>query len=296
MILKQLITILFIILISVNTYAQQITLQMNGSNDSDGLNILKTSLYLTHNPSINYISAISIAHTDIRIFDDNIKYNGTREAIMINLLSNNTKLDIDVGGVFLNNNTYLTGDITLTHNFNDYYILTLSTINDFVDNDISIRNRIYHTTYLANLDYEKNRWFASGTIGTSFYSNDNRRDFIRLKLGYILFPEIGLSSYIRTYNYQNSEPNQIYYFDPDKYNRYLIGVQFRKIIYDTILTAHIDGGTQIVDNKNNFSYSFHIGAKRFITDNLAIDGRIESHQFEPDYRYSSFNIRLIYYF
>jgi hypothetical protein len=147
-----------------------------------------------------------------------------------------------------------------------------------------------------NVDHEREKFFLSAIVGSTFFSNDNRRDFIKTKSGYSIWQENGVYAYVRTYNYENSKPWQGFYFDPESYGRYLAGVQIRKIFLDGILAAHADVGTQISDGDDKFSYSWHADYRKNITQPLVLHIKLESNQFEPEYRYTSFFLNLTYFF
>ena len=138
--------------------------------------------------------------------------------------------------------------------------------------------------------------FLSINGGTTIFSNDNDRNFIRTKFGYTIFDTLGISLYGKTYNYENTNPYQIHYFSPKEYGRYLGGIQLRKVLNGFLITSHLDYGIQIVDNETFDSYSYGIGVKKFISNNISIEGRVESNHFQPDYRYTMGLIQISYHF
>lgn len=268
------------------------------SNDTDDLNIVKSTISGTYYPDIKYFDMIGASFSDIRVDGKDFNYNGTRESILFSLISKDgkTKLYGDIGGTFISNHSYLTGDLTLTHKFNDNISTGLTVVNDFVDNYDSIDIGVQATTVAGEVNIDYDRYFASIVGGTTYFSDNNYRPFIKTKFGVTVVKDLGLSLYGKTYNYQNEEPYHGHYFAPNHYERYLAGVQLRKVFNGFLVNAHVDYGVQVVDGQNFDSYSYGIGVKKFVTENVSIGADIETSQFQPDYRYTSGFIKLIYYF
>ena len=297
--MKKLILFLMLSFFSTAAYASSSsTLSLFGSNDTDETNILITTLYLRHYPDLIYLESFGLSHSDIRVNSRNFNYNGNREAILLDFISpdEKNKLNLDLGVTFLNDNSTITGNVELKRIFNERNALTLFLENNIVDNEESIEEDLNFKSLGVNVDHEREKFFLSGMIGSTSFSNDNRRDFIKTKLGYSVWQKHGTYAYVRTYNYENSKPSQGFYFDPESYGRYLVGVQIRKILLDGILTAHVDVGTQVFDGDDKLSYSWHADYKKKITKPLLLHIKLESNQFEPDYRYTSFFLNLTYYF
>jgi hypothetical protein len=273
-------------------------ISISGSNDTDKLNIVKTSIIGKYNPDVLYVKSLGMSITDVRLNQESKNINGVRGGVLttVSTKNNNTYIDLDVGITTISNHNHFTGDVRLTQKVGIYFNVSLFGIRDFVDNMISVDNGLTYNMIGGDIDFVYDRFFLGTSIGTVFISNDNRRDYIKIKTGLTLIKKYGISIYGSSYDYKNTLPYQGFYFDPETYQRYLVGIQLRKVIGGFLLTGHIDGGIQIVDNEMFNSYSYKIGVKKFILDNLSINFNIGSDHFQPDYRYTNGFLQLTYHF
>lgn len=170
----------------------------------------------------------------------------------------------------------------------------LSVERNYLNSILGIRDGLTYNQLAAVADYAFNSRFNVGLAGGStLFSDDNRRPFLRTRWNYELDPARGLNAYLKTRSYQNSSPQRPEYFSPGRLNEVSVGLSTRVAVAERfVLSAKVDAGTQHADGgaENIWSYSIGIGALRNapIIWGLSLEGS-NTAQFSAAgaYRYTS---------
>ncbi len=125
----------------------------------------------------------------------------------------------------------------------------LSVERDVVNSMRGIERGLTSNTVLAVLDHQFHERISLGlAVGSTWFSDDNRRDLLRSRWTFTLSEENGLYVYLSTRHYRNSAPYQGAYFAPERFREAAAGVMWKKALTDeVVISAHADGGRQYID-------------------------------------------------
>ena len=138
-----------------------------------------------------------------------------------------------------------------------------------VDSPASLQNGITYNALTLSTDYEATpRFVLSGGLGQINYSDDNRRPFVRAKANYVLSEEYGVSGYVRTRLYRDSQPYTGHYFSPERFGEVLGGVGLRRRVgqINGTLTAFAEYGRQRIDGVTSPVYGWQLRYESFLSN------------------------------
>lgn len=118
---------------------------------------------------------------------------------------------------------------------------------DLVESAPSLKQGITYSAYTLAADKEITpRFVVAGVAGRLDFSDNNKRDLLRLKVTYVVLEELGLSVYAKGRHYTDSRPGGLLYFSPDGFNDYLGGVRLRRRVGELggMFSAYLEAGRQ----------------------------------------------------
>ena len=185
----------------------------------------------------------------------------------VSLLANYWKEDNAVFGTLgvgvLNSKAYLTGDMTAMRFLNKNFAASVGVYGDVVDSVAGLQNGITFTGVTTGLDAYNDFGGLVGSVRQSYYSNSNIQSGWFAK-SYVNVAD-GINVYVSTKQYHNSNPYNGYYYSPNNYARYNLGVGFRKLFDNFTLAGFVEGGQANAD-----SVWSNAGAWRVAIDSLPV--------------------------
>lgn len=122
---------------------------------------------------------------------------------------------------------------------------------DVVNSQRGLQRGLTATTALAVFDHQFTDRFTLGlAAGSTWFSDDNRRDLLRTRWTFTLSEDRGWYLYARTRHYRNSDPYRSAYFSPEKFAEGAVGVLWKKAVTDQmVVSANADVGRQRIDGE-----------------------------------------------
>lgn len=130
---------------------------------------------------------------------------------------------------------------------------------DVVNSRRGLTEGLTATTAMAVLDQQLSpRWSLGLAAGSTWFSDDNRRDTLRSRWTFTLSEDQGLYAYATTRHYRNSEPYRRAYFSPERFREAALGLMWKKALNDqVVLSTHADLGRQYIEGEGQRLW--HVG-------------------------------------
>lgn len=130
---------------------------------------------------------------------------------------------------------------------------------DVVNSQIGLREGLTANTAMAVLDHQFHPRFGVGlAAGSTWFSDDNRRDILRSRWTFTLSEDQGWYLYTSTRHYRNSDPYRRAYFSPAHFREAALGVMWKTAITDEVaISANADMGRQYIDRDGQ--QLWHVG-------------------------------------
>ena len=127
----------------------------------------------------------------------------------------------------------------------------LSLDRDIVNSRRSLQQGLTATSALGVLDHQfLPRLSVGAAFGSTWFSDDNRRDMLRTRWTFTVSEDQGWYLYALTRHYRNSKPYNGNYFAPERFREAALGVMWKKAITDhVVLSVNADAGRQYIDGE-----------------------------------------------
>ena len=144
--------------------------------------------------------------------------------------------------------------------------LGLSTERDIVDSQRGIEDGLTSDSLALVGDHAfGDRFNVGAAAGVTWFSDGNRRPFLRTRWNLLLDDDFGLNAYLKTRHYRNSQPDRPDYYSPERLGEVSLGLSTRFLVAErVVLAAQADAGQQRTpgDTKSIWSYTVGVGAPR----------------------------------
>lgn len=144
--------------------------------------------------------------------------------------------------------------------------LGLSLERDFVHSRLGIDNGLTYGSVALVGDHAFDDRFNVGLAGgATWFSDNNRRDFLRTRWNVLIDDRWGLNGYVKTRHHLHSRPGRPEYYSPARLTEVSLGLSARVRVHDSVvMSVQADGGHQSTpgDTRPIWSYAFSIGAPR----------------------------------
>lgn len=176
------------------------------------------------------------------------------------------QLDASLGMAQLADHDHAVGSLNVMWPVASSSALGLSLERDYVNSMAGIDQGITFNNIALVADHAFNKRFNVGlAAGTTLFSNDNQRPFLRTRWNFEIEPAYGLNTYLKTRSYQNSEPNRPEYFSPERLNEVSAGLSSRFVAAErVVLGVAADAGTQHTESGSQriWSYALSVASLR----------------------------------
>jgi hypothetical protein len=164
---------------------------------------------------------------------------------------------------------------------------------DRVETQNSLINGVYYTLAGASIEQQLiDRLTLVGIGGGMFFSDTNRRAYIRFKLIYDLIPESGITAQLRYRQYHDSNTSvaNLYYFNPGEYTETMLVLGVKRRLSGWTLSGAAGLGQQRIDQEPGtssqlaeFAVTSPYAGKIFFRARLGYSNSAEF--FGPNYSY-----------
>ncbi|MBW8832828.1 MAG: hypothetical protein JF606_26225 [Burkholderiales bacterium] len=173
--------------------------------------------------------------------------------------------------------------------------LGVSAERNVVDSRLGIDAGLTFNSLALVADHAFNERFNVGLAGgSSWFSDDNRRPFLRTRWNFSFNEKFGLNAYLKTRSYRDSMPNRAEYFSPERLNETSLGLSSRLIAAQrVVLSAAIDAGRQHTETDAKPIWSYSLGVSSLRNASLRWSLVLQAANTGPlvsragDYRYTS---------
>lgn len=263
------------------------------SSDSDGAktraNVVSTGFQLNDYVGIGY------SYSDLSFSSSGWRASGHRHGVQGTYRDSIFSVTADVGQTTVRNKSTVTGSVSGEAWVSDSFMLLGGIERELVDNETGITNGITYSNYYVGGDYVRGMFGVSAVVGSTHFSDDNRRTYTRVKV----YHEIadGVHVYVRNWNYSNSRPYQGNYYAPSNYNQALAGVGFRQAFGPGVVSGHIDFGRQRADGNSEPSRTWRVAYDVPVGNSgWAATAYISEDQNQPGYTYRTNGVAVSYRF
>lgn len=176
------------------------------------------------------------------------------------------QIEASLGVAQLGDHEHAVGSLNVMRPVASGSAIGLSLERDYVNSVAGIDQGITFGNIALVADHAFHKRFNVGlAAGTTLFSNDNRRPFVRTRWSFEVEPAYGLNAYLKTRSYQNSEPNRPAYFSPERLNEVSVGLSSRFVAAEqVVLGAAADIGTQHTESGSQriWSYALSVASLR----------------------------------
>ncbi|MCT9811614.1 hypothetical protein N0K08_13270 [Acidovorax sp. Be4] len=153
--------------------------------------------------------------------------------------------------------TQAVGSLDAMHRLGDTTSLGVSLERNVVDSRRGIDAGLNYNAAMLVLDQQLHPRLSLGVAaGSTWFSNDNRRDILRTRWTFTLDEDRGWYAYVKTRNYRNSDPYRPEYFSPARLHDASLGLLWRTALTDkVVISAHVDSGRQVIDGEGQAAWS-----------------------------------------
>lgn len=240
--------------------AQSVTGGLHFSRDSDGLREALSSVGYIATPGFG-IKAGNL-HYDAPGWRES----GTLLAATYRRHDAALRLDASLGAAEIGGHTHAVGAADALWSLARGRAWGLSLERSFVNSVAGIERGIVYNSLALVADHAFGERFNVGlAAGTTRFSNDNRRDLLRMRWNLELNPGWGLNAYLKTRSYRNSEPYRPEYFSPRRLNEVSAGLSSRVALSThAVLGVGADAGSQHTESGTQriWSYALRLSAPR----------------------------------
>lgn len=171
------------------------------------------------------------------------------------------QVDASLGAARIDGQSYLVGAADYLYRWADGNALGAAFERSVVNSRGGIEDGITYNALALVGDYVFTPRINVGVaVGTTLFSDDNNRPFLRTRWNLALTEAYGLNAYLKTRSYRNSDPDRPQYYSPSSLNEVSLGLSVRTRPADhVVLTAWVDGGMQYTSNGNEPIWSAFVG-------------------------------------
>ena len=247
-----------VMLASVATFAQaqSTNAELHLSHDSDGLN--QQSATAGYAGAAGWGLKAGAMHFS---GPDGWEANGQRLAATYRRASARDRLDANVGVVKLGDHDHAVGGLDVLRSVGPTSSLGVSAERNLVDSRLGIDAGLVFNSLALVAEHAFNDRFNVGLAGgAAWFSNDNRRPFLRTRWNASLNEGLGLNAYLKTRSYRNSNPYRAEYFSPERLNEVSLGLSTRLVVAGhAVLSAALDTGEQHTEAGSEPIWSLLLG-------------------------------------
>lgn len=245
-----------ILLISQPVLAGQIGSSASYYNDSDDVTIIKYGAWASSS------DRVSVKYTTANYNMPGYDKTGSNLGLLFDLETfNQVKLQGELGLGSLGGNMYFVGDASITKVLNKNVSIFGGVSGDVVDSAKAIEQDITYTGWNSGVEFSNDLLGVVAVARKSYYTDNNEMTGWMSK-AYIM-PLDGISLYVSTKQNRNSNPTGDYY-SPKDYERYNIGIGFRRRFEEVTLGGFAETGNTSTngDRGNGNAWRFYINSTR----------------------------------
>lgn len=184
--------------------------------------------------------------------------------------------------------------------------LGVSAERDVVDSIAGIEQGLTYNSLMLVLDHQFTPRFTVGAVaGAMWFSDHNTRPMLRTRWSYDLLPNAGLSAYIKTRSYYDSNPALGNYYSPQWLSEYSGGLSWRTALASKVVFfVTADAGHQNTDGGGTNIWGARIGLQNVHTQKVQWQVAVETTNDHASgfsgganaYRYTSVTGKLMFPF
>lgn len=168
----------------------------------------------------------------------------------------------------------------------DPLTLSLGHARNAIDTVEALQADIVQDAFTFAADYTAERWGAYASAAEIDYSDGNDRSMLTTKVHAGVSEKSATHVYLRTRHYRNSDPYSPYYYSPESYGRWLVGVSSRVRAGEHLVVAgHVDAGRQKADGESDLGWTTQLRLESRPAKEWMFKATMGIDQTRPDYRY-----------
>lgn len=176
-------------------------------------------------------------------------------------------VDASLGALRIDGRTRAVGALdVLQKHVGAHSALGLSLERDIVNSRRGIDDGLTHDSLALVGDHAFGERFNVGAAGgATWFSDHNRRPFLRTRWNLLLDDDWGLNAYLKTRHYRNERPHRPAYYSPERLGEVSLGLSARFLAAgQVVVSAQADAGRQRTEDSSQtiWSYALGVGAPR----------------------------------
>lgn len=216
------------------TQADYVSGNLGYLHDNEGMTITKYGV------SGSTSDALGIRTQTILYDTPEYDTQGESLSALLDLKLGKDKVFGDLGLGRVQGETYFLGDLTWYKPLNTDLSVFAGINGDIVDSIQGVESGITQAGWNLGLDYEAKYLGGVLMVRENYYSNNNTQQGFLAKI--YVSPVEGISVYMSTKQYTNSRANNGDFYSPDQYERYNLGLGYRRKIGAVIASGFIETG------------------------------------------------------
>ena len=282
--MKNILVVLLLFPVIAYSQEQKVGAHYSFSNDTDSSEIHKYTVDYFYND-------FGASYSYINYKGENYNFYGER----VGFLLEKDHLDLDIGFIDYNDHVQLDGYATYNNQFSNFLFYELGVEHTPIDSFNGLENDLTATTLYSSLDLYSSNIDAGIAVvpAITFFENNGERKQLRTKL----YKGVGhgFHVYFRTRNYENSKPDNGFFFSPEEYQQVLYGIGSRHYIWGGFLRTHMDFGYQKINDFREDSWTYRVAYKKDAS-NYDVYLSFEESEYSKFYTYQYGEIGIHYKF
>lgn len=186
--------------------------------------------------------SLGVRYGKTQYYTDSLDDSANRFSLVMNYKSDAVSVNGDLGVSKLGDKTFMIGDTTATKSVNEHVSVFVGTNGDVVDSETGITEQITYRGYDGGIEVFNDKVGAVASLKRTDFSDTNQRSGYAFKTYYV--PVDGLSVYLSTKYYESSLKNNTSYFSPDELRRNSLGLSYRYLLGECLLSGYVELGYQ----------------------------------------------------
>ena len=236
--------------------AQDISYGLHLSHDSDGLNQQRATV----RGAIGSGAGLKVGALRYSAADG-WSANGQLLAATYRQATTGTQIDANAGVASIGRHDHAVASIDWLRQLGGGGSVGVSAERDVVDSRLGLDAGLTFNSVAAVADHAFTDRFNVGLAGGwMWFTDDNRRPFLRTRWNVSLAERIGLNAYLKTRSLRNSMPYRPEYFSPERLDESSLGLSTRFVAGGrVVMHAAMDAGEQQTESGRESIWSLSLG-------------------------------------
>lgn len=259
MILRVLVTGLSLLASSIAT-AYEVGSGVAFYSDNEGFDAQKTTAMAM------VTDTLGVRYGKVNVQMPSLHEEGNNVTAVIRKIEHKYTVTGDLGIGSVGGKEFFVGDATAAYNFRDGLSVYGGVYGDLVDSEEGIMRGITYTGWNLGVDMYTKYYGATTQVQQTYYSNNNKLQGVFAK--FYVTPLDGVSVYVSTRQKTNSKQDLGAFYSPEEYERYNVGLGFRRRLGPVLVSGFAETGKIESDFEDGRGNAWRLSAQSYGLERL----------------------------